>query len=72
MRSMGPVFNFQVGHGLSLVVVGHLHGSLVGLVIDSFGSKVPLLLLSKALEHVVGAHLHNRYFLVVACIVTIS
>ena len=69
MGSVAPVFNFQVRHGLALIVVGHLHGSLVGLVIDSFGSKVPLLLLSKALEHVVGAHLHNRYFLIVAGII---
>lgn len=69
VRSVSPVFNFEVGHRLALVVVGHLHGTLVGLVIDSFGSKVPLLLLSKALEHVVGAHLHNRNFLVVAGIV---
>merc|ERR1719263_919667 len=67
--SVAPVFNFQVGHGLALVVVGHLHGALVGLVIDSFGSKVPLLLLPKALEHVVGAHLHNRYFLIVAGVI---
>ena len=46
VRSVAPVFNFQVGHGLALVVVRHLHRSLVGLVVDSFRSQVPLLLLS--------------------------
>ena len=70
--SVGPVFNFKVRYRSAPVVVGHTHGSLVSLVIDSLGSEVPLSLLSKTLKHVIWAHLHNRYFLVVASIASVG
>ena len=70
--TIGPILDLKVRHGSAFVVVGYAHGSLVSLVIDGLGSEVPLLLFSKSLEHVVWAHLHNRYFLVVASIVTMG
>ena len=57
--TISPVPDGQVTDGLTLVIITDNHGSLVSLIIDGLGSKHPLSLLSKSLENVVWAHLHN-------------
>ena len=61
---MVPGFEFEVRYRSSAVIVTDLHGSFVGLVVDALSTAVPLLLLTKALEYVVGAYLHDADFLV--------
>ena len=62
--SVLPRFEREVRYGLTAVIVTDLHGSFVSLVIDCFGTEVPLLLLTKSLEDVVRAYLHDADFLV--------
>lgn len=64
--TVAPVLNGKVANGSSLVVIRYLHCSLVGLVIDSLSSQVPLSLLSKSLKNMVGADLHDGDLLVEA------
>jgi len=57
--TMFPGLDGEVGDGAALVEVGDDHGTLVGVVVDHLGAQVPLLLFAEALQHVVGAHLHD-------------
>jgi len=61
-----PVLHLNITHGSTLVEVADGHGSLVSLVINGLGSKVPLSSFPKSLEDVIWAHFHNRDFLIVA------
>ena len=60
--SVLPCFEFKVRYRSSTVIVTNLHGSLVSLVINWLSTKVPLLLLTKAFENVIGANLHDVDF----------
>lgn len=48
-----------------------MHGALVGVVVNHLGSQVPLLLFTKTLENVIGAHLHNANFVGEALVLTL-
>lgn len=62
--TVSPILDFEIAHRFTLVVVADRHGSLVGLVIDGLGAQVPLSLLAKGLEDMVGANLHDGKLLV--------
>ena len=61
-----PVLDLEVGNRFTLVVVADSHGSLIGLVVNSLGSKEPLSLLSETLKDVIWANLHDGDLLVEA------
>lgn len=64
--SIGPVLDGEVAHRSSLIVRSNGHGSLIGLIIDGLSSHEPLSFLSKSLENMVWAYLHNGDLLVEA------
>jgi hypothetical protein len=61
-----PVLDLKIADGFALVEVTDTHSSLIGLVVNSLGSKEPLSLLSETLKDVVWAHLHNTNLLIEA------
>jgi hypothetical protein len=64
--SMFPALNIKIADRSSHVVARDGHGSLVGLIVDSFGSEHPLSLLSETLKDVVWANLHDGDFIIKA------
>lgn len=57
--SVFPGLQLKVTDSAVLVVVGNRHCALISLVINNFSAKVPLLLLLKTLEDMVGANFHH-------------
>ena len=66
--SVLPGLELKIADGAALVVVRNRHGTLVGLVIDNLSAEIPLLLLLKSLENVIGANLHNINLVIEAVI----
>jgi hypothetical protein len=65
-----PVLDLKIADGFACVEVTDTHSSLIGLVVNSFGSKEPLSLLSESLEYVIWANLHNGNLLIEALLLS--